>query len=238
MTRRLIEIAAFCAALLIAALAVHAWLASRDDQQRLAATLTAQKQLIDSANSDERARQASLAQALAQIEKLKRTTHSPEQIVAALRKDLSLPQPITLMRANASTANSEQGTAASPNSLPTNPTAPSLGSVVPGEDVWRDTDHQVSSPAPCTTASDCSAQIPAADLAPLYNYVQDCRACQLQLAAAQQNSADDAAKISALTRERDAAITAANGGSFLRRLRRNAIWLAVGAAAGYAAARH
>jgi hypothetical protein len=42
----------------------------------------------------------------------------------------------------------------------------------------------------------------------------DCRACQLQLTAAKQNATDDAAKIRALTRERDAH------------------WLAIGAAVG------
>jgi hypothetical protein len=52
-----------------------------------------------------------------------------------------------------------------------------------------------------------TAQIPAADLKQLEDYVQDCRACQAQLAA-RQNSADNAAKLSAVTRERDAALTA------------------------------
>ena len=42
--------------------------------------------------------------------------------------------------------------------------------------------------------------------------MQDCRACQARLAAATQNSADDAAKIAALTRERDAAVTVSKGG--------------------------
>jgi hypothetical protein len=67
---------------------------------------------------------------------------------------------------------------------------------------------------------------------PLYDYVQDRRACQLQLTAAKQNATDDAAKIRALTRERDAAVTAAKGGSFWLRLKRNAHWLAIGAAVG------
>jgi hypothetical protein len=66
----------------------------------------------------------------------------------------------------------------------------------------------------------------------LNNYVQDCRACQLQLTAAKQNATDDAAKIRALTRERDAAVTAAKGGSLWLRLKRNAHWLAIGAAVG------
>jgi len=219
MTRRTIELAAFCTALIVAALAVHAWLASRDEQQRLAATLAAQKQVIDAANADERVRQASLADALAQIEKLKRDVQTPAQILAALPKYLQLPQPITLSQpapSSSAAVSTGQGTAARPTSSPAPAPVPQNSSSLPS--------------AP-------SAQIPAADLKPLFDYVQDCRACQAQLAAAQKNSADDAAKISALTRERDAAVTAAKGGSFLRRLRRNAVWFAVGVAAGYVAKR-
>jgi hypothetical protein len=92
----------------------------------------------------------------------------------------------------------------------------------------------ISTPAQATrsssTAPPSSAEIPAADLKPLYDYVQDCRACQARLIAATQNRADDAAKLQALTRERDAAITTAKGGTFWRRLRRNAEWFVIGAA--------
>ena len=88
-------------------------------------------------------------------------------------------------------------------------------------------------PNPATqSAAGSAAEIPSADLAPLYDYVQDCRACQLQLAAAKQNATDDTAKIRALTREREAAVTAAKGGSFWLHLKRNAHWLAIGAAIG------
>ena len=76
-----------------------------------------------------------------------------------------------------------------------------------------------------------TAEISAADLKPLYDFVQDCRACQIKLAAAKQDASDNALKITALTRERDAAITAAKGGSFWLRLRRNSHWLVIGAAA-------
>jgi hypothetical protein len=82
-----------------------------------------------------------------------------------------------------------------------------------------------------------TAEIPAADLKPLYDYVQDCRACQTRLAAYTQDAADNQAKIAALTRERDAAITASKGGTFWRRFRSDAIWLAIGAGLGYAAQR-
>src|SRR5271154_1780415 len=96
MTRRTIEIAAFCIALLVGAMAIHAWLASRDEQQRLASTLAAQKQLLDAADTRERTRQSALDDTLAQIENLKRATQTPAEILRALPKYLSLPQPITL----------------------------------------------------------------------------------------------------------------------------------------------
>ena len=91
--------------------------------------------------------------------------------------------------------------------------------------------NATASPSSATTPQS-TAEIPAADLAPLYNYVQDCRACQLELAVAKQNATHDAAKIRALTRERDAAVTAAKGGPIWLRLKRNAHWLAIGATIG------
>ena len=211
--RRTIETAAFFAALLISALALHAWLASRADQQRLQSTLAAQKQLLDAADARERARDASLNNTLAKIDELKRATQTPAQVIRELAQYLPLPQPITLASPPPPAGpTTQQGTA--PSRKPASPPA-------------------VPQALPTTPA----AQLPAADLKPLYDYVQDCRACQAQVAAAKLNSADDATKIAALTRERDAAITVAKGGSVWRRLRRNALWFVVGAAAGYVAAK-
>src|SRR5579862_8187662 len=96
MTRRTLEIAAFCVALLIAVLAIHAWLSSRDEQQRLQSTLAAQKQVLDAADTREQTRQSTLNAALAKIEKLKRATQTPQQILRDLPQYLPLPQPITL----------------------------------------------------------------------------------------------------------------------------------------------
>ncbi len=114
MTRRTIEIAAFCVALLVATMAVHAWLASRDDQQRLASTLAAQKQLLDAADTRERTRQSALDDTLAQIEKLKRATQTPEEILRDLPKYLSLPQPITLTPAASSPSVAPAGKGTAP----------------------------------------------------------------------------------------------------------------------------
>jgi hypothetical protein len=297
-TRRTIEIAAFCAALLLAALIFHAWLAAHDDQLRLASTLATQKQAIDAADARERDRNATLKDALAQIDALKRNAQNetPAQLARALQDALHLPQAITISGAPLSNdahapdaraagvltaplppsttqqqapENSRQETqrpkllldlllhrtpntkvsADNANAVPAQTQSPSPNTQ---SDSAASSQNQqgtaASLPAPNSTAANpapsrsnaassgaatqSSAEIPAADLAPLYNYVQDCRACQLQLTAAKQNASDDAAKVRALTRERDAAVTAAKGGPIWLRLKRNAHWLAIGAAIG------
>ena len=299
-TRRTIEIAAFCAALLLAALIFHAWLAAHDDQLRLASTLATQKQALDAADARERDRNATLKDALAQIDAPKRNgqNETPAQLARALQDALHLPQPITISpeplsndanvpdvrTAGVSPAplppsttqqqdpkNSQQETQR-PKSLldlllhgtPSTKLSANSASVAPGQTSPSSPNTQsesaaspqtqqgtgtslpapnssVANPAPSrsnaagsasSAAPQSTAEIPAADLAPLYNYVQDCRACQLELTAAKQNATDDDAKIRALTRERDAAITAAKGGPFWLRLKRNAHWLAIGAAVG------
>jgi type II secretory pathway pseudopilin PulG len=117
---RTIEIAVLLVVSLVAALAVHAWLASRDEQQRLASTLAAQKRILDSATARETSRDATLNAALAQITKLKRDTQTPQQIVRDLPKYLPLPQPLTLFDPQVSAPTSlremngsEKGTGAS-----------------------------------------------------------------------------------------------------------------------------
>jgi hypothetical protein len=78
---------------------------------------------------------------------------------------------------------------------------------------------------------------PAADLKPLYDFALDCKSCQAQLTAALADLKDEKAKEQALSRERDAALRAAKGGSLLRRVARAAKWFAIGAVAGAIAAR-
>jgi len=81
------------------------------------------------------------------------------------------------------------------------------------------------------------AILPAADLKPLYDFALDCKACRAKLAAAQSDLTDEKTKTVALTKERDAAVRAAKGGSVLRRIVRAAKWFAIGAAAGAVAAK-
>jgi len=83
--------------------------------------------------------------------------------------------------------------------------------------------------------SPASISIPQSDLKPLYDSLQDCRASALERDATKQDLADEQAKVAALTRERDAAIAAAHGGSFWLRLKQATKWFMVGAVAGAAA---
>ena len=241
MTRRTLEIAAFCAALLIAALAIHAWLSSRDEKQRLQSTLAAQKQILDAADTREQTRQATLNDALAKIETLKRAMQTPQQILRDLPQYLPLPQPITLAPAD-DQHYPQQGTAlptkseTAPQPSPTGPVRSARSAEPTASSPLSTGDLPHSQPAiPCNPDNSCALEMPSADLKPLYDFTQNCRECQLRLTVAQQDHADDLAKLDALSRQRDAAITAAKGGTLWRRLRRNALWFVVGAGAGAAA---
>ncbi len=242
MTRRTLEIAAFCAALLIAALAIHAWLSSRDEQQRLQSTLAAQKQILDAADTREQTRQATLNDALAKIEKLKRATRTSQQILRDLPNYLPLPQPITLAPEPTDT-HPQQGTAlpakseTAPQPSPTEPVRSARSAQPTASSPSSTGDLPRPQPAiPCNPGDNCVLEMPSADLKPLYDFTQNCRECQMRLTAAQQDHADDLAKLDALTHQRDAAITVAKGGTFWHRLRRNALWFGVGAGVGAAAA--
>jgi hypothetical protein len=173
-------------------LGVHSWLASRDAIAQLAATVAAEKQVLDRAANNEQQRNTALAKALAGISLAKRHVQTPAEAIAQIPQVLPpLPEPISF-----------------------------------------------TLPAPTSTqpAPPAEASIPSADLKPLYDYMQDCRACSAKLAAADGDLADERAKVAALTTERDAATDAAKGGGFWLRVKRGAKWLAVGAALGALAA--
>jgi hypothetical protein len=235
--RRILEISGTLLALLVAAMALHAWLTEHDDRLRMQATIAAQKQVLDAADARERDRDGALKDTLAQIEALKRSVQTPAEVLRDLPKYLPLPQPITMVPTVSPAAAGQRGTGTSeeltcsghdgcsPTSASQTPLSKATSQSSPHPSSALQ--HQDLPNAPVPTA-----QIPAADLKPLYDYVQDCRSCQAQLATAKLNAADNAAKLSAITRERDAALAVAKGGTFWRRLRRSALWLAVGASAG------
>jgi hypothetical protein len=80
-----------------------------------------------------------------------------------------------------------------------------------------------------------SVSIPQSDLKPLYDSLQDCRACALERDATKKDLADEQTRVAALTRERDAAVAAAHGGNFWARLKHATKWFVIGVAAGAAA---
>ena len=85
------------------------------------------------------------------------------------------------------------------------------------------------SPAPDDQAP-ATISIPQPDLKPLYDTLQDDRACALERDATKKDLADEQARAAALTKERDAAIKAAHGGTFWSHLKQAAKWFAIGAA--------
>jgi hypothetical protein len=89
------------------ALLGRSWLDARDARIQLAATLAAQQKTIAAANQDQSARDAQLAQSLAQIAALKQKVQTPTQAAAALVQAIPrlvasegnsqpLPSPITI----------------------------------------------------------------------------------------------------------------------------------------------
>lgn len=222
-------------AILITAASVVAaitWKESRGDLSRLESIIAAQQQVINAAESREHDRDAAVKDTIAKIAAIKKSTQTPEQIINALPQFLHLPQPITFNpQAAASTRAVQSGKGTTiPNGAPETDQTRTATSNLP---LPASPDGSSSSQSPATQ----NATIPAADLKPLFDYIQDCRSCQAQLAATRADLSDEQARSAALTRERDAAINAAKGGSFWQRLKRNAKWLAIGAATGVALTR-
>jgi hypothetical protein len=204
--------AAAVALLLAGAFAFRSWLEAHDDRTHMQATISAQQQLIAAADQRERQRAADLQATLAQIATLKRQVQTPQQILRDLPQYLPLPQPIEL--------------------APTPSAAGGQGTALPGKSGSASGSDSSSAAAPAAPV----AQIPTADLKPLFDFVQDCRACKVQLDAVRSDLKDEQVKSAALAKERDAAVKAVKGGGFWTRVKRNAKWLAIGAILGAAAA--
>jgi len=202
---------------LLLAFAIYvSWQADRRDRAQLASQLAAAQKTFTDAAASQHDRDTLLNQTLAQIAAQKQIAVSPAEILKDLPGALSLPVPIALQAVGAQTD-------AAPN--------PIAKQGVPGQ-----TSTLPNNPSP-KSDQPADAVLPAADLKPLYDFALDCKACQAKLAASQSDLTDEKTKTAALTKERDAAVRAANGGSVLRRIARAAKWFAIGAAAGAIAAK-
>lgn len=97
-------------------------------------------------------------------------------------------------------------------------------------------DPDLSPPLPPGDPAATTISIPQPDLVPLYDSLQDCRACALQTDSLKKDLFDEKSRSASLQHERDAAIAAARGGTFFVRLKRAAKWFAIGLATGAAVA--
>src|SRR5713101_2390010 len=153
----------------------------------------AQKQVQD-AGARQQQRDAELHEALSKFAQRKASVRTPEQVIRELPQDLPLPAPIQLLPGNPS-GNPGSG-----------PTAVGASAGFP----------------PSQAPSQPVAVLPAEDLKPLFDFVQDCKACQTERDTLRQDLADEQAKTASLAHERDAALQLAKGGGFWRRTARAA----------------
>jgi hypothetical protein len=100
----------------------------------------------------------------------------------------------------------------------------------------------IPTPTAANPAPNAMASIPQSDLPALRDQIEKCQECGLKLTAAEADvaSRDErlalaGAELSAMSKERDAAVKASKGGSFWTRTKRAAKWLVIGIGVGAAA---
>lgn len=98
---------------------------------------------------------------------------------------------------------------------------------------------QIPKPTPKNPAPAAVATIPQLDLVPMRDFVSTCQECSVRLGAVQKDLAAKEQQLtlagnelSAALKERDAALQAAKGGGFWRRLGAAMKWFAIGAGTG------
>jgi hypothetical protein len=229
LSRIWLKLAEVAVPVLLAITIFVAWQADRRDRAQLTAQLAADQQSIAQAAAGQHDRDTLLNQTLAQITTQKQSAATPAQVLKALPNALALPEPITLQPSNTENVGA-RFIAPSAGATSTNP--PQSANAKPVASQTGLPENPIPKPG-----QPGDAILPAADLKPLYNFALDCKACQAKLAASQGDLNDEKVKTAALTKERDAAVQAAKGGSALRRIARAAKWFALGAAAGAVAAK-
>ena len=188
------------------------WLAEHDARLRLDATVHDQQQVIGQAQARAAARDRAVADQVAEIERERTAVKTPAQAAVRLAQIVPLPQPIILPAVALASA-------PVPDRLP----AASVQASGTAEAV----------PLTRTQAEDGPmAEIPQADLKPLYDFAQGCRETTLRLDACQSDLSDRQQELTAVETERDAAVAAVHGGTFWHRLADRAKWLAIGVGVG------
>jgi hypothetical protein len=229
LSRIWLKLAEILVPVLLAITIFVSWQADRRDRAQLATQLAAAQQTISQAAASQHDRDTLLNQTLAQIAAQKQSVATPAQILKDLPSSLPLPAPITLQTSKTENVGA-RFIAPSAGATSTNPKRSANAQPAAGQTRLPEN----PAPKPGQTGD---AILPAADLKPLYDFALDCKACQAKLAASQGDLNDEKVKTAALTKERNAAVQAAKGGSALRRIVRAAKWFALGAAAGAIAAK-
>jgi hypothetical protein len=224
---------AIAALLCAGALIGYEWFAAHRSAAALSATLAASQQQITAAAADEKTRDAQLATQLAQISALEQKVQTPKQALAALPGALPpLPLPITLSSVPPSLASANaQSAGAGTQSASAPSAAPSAGAHAAASPGASGAGSNAAAAVPSTLAP-IVANIPQADLKPLYYYLENCQATTLDDTTARKDLTDEQTEVTALTQQRDAAVSSAKGGAFWTRFRRGAKWFAIGAATG------
>jgi len=202
-----IEIVALIAVVIAVVIAGRVWLEQHDDRLRLAATLQQQDVVIKRAAASQQARDKTLADQLAAIAHERQQVLTPAQIATAVSQAMRLPQPITI-------------------TLPPTPAQPAAKGVEKPE---RTSGSLPAAPVPQTVS------IPTLDLPALRAYTLGCQETDAKLTACESDLTDQKIQTRSMKVERDAALSAANGGTFWRRAGRAAKWTVLGIAIGVAA---
>jgi len=259
LTRFSLRLAEIAVTLLLALVVIYAWREARSDRAQLQSQLAAANQALAAASTRQQDRDTKLNDTLASIAAQKKSTITPTQLLTGITTELGLPAPLTLQPPT--TADANVGAGLQPGLPQIGPLTPAGKSAPFDSQLPAPTTHvgaglqlalrnegsgprqigRLNRNAGSASAEQLpnapAAQIPAADLKPLYDYILDCKACQAKLTAAQADLADEKSKTATLTKSRDEAVKAAKGGSVLQRSARALKWFALGAAAGAIAAK-
>jgi hypothetical protein len=195
--------------LILAALAYFSWRDARNDLSLMRTTIEAQEHVIAESKRAMADNQQKLTDSLAEIERQRKQVRTPEQAARAIPQVIPGVTP-TIVELPHSEARLE----------PQDGPASSLPDSSRG-------DAEITK----------KAEIPLDQLKTLYDFAQDCKACTLKLEAAEVDKRELLIQLAAAEKQKTAAIHAAQGGSFLVRLKRDskqALGAGAGAAAGAA----
>jgi hypothetical protein len=185
-----------------AAMLWFSWRAAQKNSLDLKATLVEKNEVLMATQDALAKAQADIAETERQAAEIEAKTKTPAEILKSLPAYLPLPKPLDQTYFCQDAAS---GACSPPHSE--EPDAPQL-------------------PAPETRID-----IPQEDLKPLFDFSVQCQACENVVAKQKEALRLFAQEVDDLKAERDAAVKAAKGGGFWRRLKSNAHWFAIGGAA-------